>query len=183
VGHDEKDCRAYDLLHEISRYTYRIQGEVQQEGNAMQFNSPGRGNFNPRGGFKRRGSGGGMGRGQGHIICYNFAYPGHLERDYYNPCTTCSYYKSLEHVIEYCPMLLTKIQERRGGNQQVQLILEEPYREDPRGIVITRGGTSTREDKVNPEKTIEESRVIRVIEKTQLFDPREEKQTFEETRK
>jgi hypothetical protein len=25
VGHDEKDCRAYDLLHEISKDTYRIQ--------------------------------------------------------------------------------------------------------------------------------------------------------------
>jgi hypothetical protein len=34
VGHDEKDCRAYDLLHERSRDTYRIQGEMQQEGNA-----------------------------------------------------------------------------------------------------------------------------------------------------
>jgi hypothetical protein len=33
VGHYEKDCRAYDLIHEISRDTYRIQGEVQQEGN------------------------------------------------------------------------------------------------------------------------------------------------------
>jgi hypothetical protein len=35
VGHDEKDCRAYDLLHERSRDTDRIQGEVQQEGNTM----------------------------------------------------------------------------------------------------------------------------------------------------
>jgi hypothetical protein len=61
VGHDEKDCTAYDLLHEISRYIYKIQGEVQQEGNTMQYNSPGRGNFNPRGGFRGRGLGGGMG--------------------------------------------------------------------------------------------------------------------------
>jgi hypothetical protein len=54
MGHDEKDCRAYDLLHEISIDTYIIQGEVQQEGNTTQFNSPGRGNFNPRGGFRGR---------------------------------------------------------------------------------------------------------------------------------
>jgi len=33
VGHDEKDCRAYDLFHERSRDIYKIQGEVQQEGN------------------------------------------------------------------------------------------------------------------------------------------------------
>jgi hypothetical protein len=55
MGYDEKECRAYDLLHERSRDTYIIQGEVQQEGNTMQFNSPGRGNFNPHGGFKGRG--------------------------------------------------------------------------------------------------------------------------------
>jgi hypothetical protein len=51
VGHDEKGCRDYDLLHKRSRDTYIIQGEMQEEGNATQFNSPGRGNFNPRGGF------------------------------------------------------------------------------------------------------------------------------------
>jgi hypothetical protein len=33
VGHDKKDCRAYNLMHERSRDTYRIQGEAQQEGN------------------------------------------------------------------------------------------------------------------------------------------------------
>jgi hypothetical protein len=55
VGHDEKDYRDYDLLHERSRDTYRIQGEMQQEGNTTQFNSLGRGNFNPCGGFIGRG--------------------------------------------------------------------------------------------------------------------------------
>jgi hypothetical protein len=99
VGHDEKYCSAYDLLHEISRDTYRIQGEVQQEGNSTQFNSPGRGNFNPHGRFIGRGLGGGMGRGRGQIIFYNCTQPGHLERDCQNPCTTCSYYNSFEHVI------------------------------------------------------------------------------------
>jgi len=54
VGHDEKDCRAYDLMHEISRDTYRIQGEMQSEGKTGHFNSLGRGNFNPRGGFRGR---------------------------------------------------------------------------------------------------------------------------------
>jgi hypothetical protein len=36
---------------------------------------------------------------------------------------------------------------------------------------------------VTPGKTTEESRVRRVAEKTQVFDPRVEKQTFEEARK
>jgi hypothetical protein len=55
MGHDEKDCIAYDLLHERSRDIYKIQGELQQEGNTTQYNSPGRGKFNPRGGFRGRG--------------------------------------------------------------------------------------------------------------------------------
>jgi hypothetical protein len=38
-----------------------------------------------------------------------------------------------------------------------------------------RGGIATGEDRVTPEKTIEESGVRRAAEKTQLFDPREEK--------
>jgi hypothetical protein len=63
VGHDEKDCRAYDLMHERLRDTYIIQGEVQEEVNATQFNSPRRRNFNPSDGFRESGRGGGMGRG------------------------------------------------------------------------------------------------------------------------
>jgi hypothetical protein len=39
MGHDEKDCRAYDLMHERLRDTYIIQGEMQLEGNTAQFNS------------------------------------------------------------------------------------------------------------------------------------------------
>jgi hypothetical protein len=36
---------------------------------------------------------------------------------------------------------------------------------------------------VTPGKTTEESGVRRAIEKTQLFDPRKEKKTFEEARR
>jgi hypothetical protein len=61
--HDDRDCRAYDLMHERSRDVNKIQGEVQQEGNTMHYNSPGRGNFHPRGGFRGRGRAGGMGGG------------------------------------------------------------------------------------------------------------------------
>jgi hypothetical protein len=31
VGHDDRDCRAYDLMHERSRDIYKIQGEVHKE--------------------------------------------------------------------------------------------------------------------------------------------------------
>jgi hypothetical protein len=36
---------------------------------------------------------------------------------------------------------------------------------------------------VTPKKTTEGSRIRRAAEKTQLFDPRKEKQTFEEARR
>jgi hypothetical protein len=55
MGHDYWDCRAYELMHERSRDIYKIQGKVQQEGSTTQYNSLGRGNFNPRGGFRGRG--------------------------------------------------------------------------------------------------------------------------------
>jgi hypothetical protein len=33
IGNDDIDCRAFDLMHKISRDIYKIQGEVHQEGN------------------------------------------------------------------------------------------------------------------------------------------------------
>ena len=61
VGHDYRDCRAYNLMHEMSRDIFKIQGKLQQEGNIAQYDSLGRGNFNPCGGFKGRGRGRGGG--------------------------------------------------------------------------------------------------------------------------
>jgi hypothetical protein len=47
VGNDDRYCRAFDLMHERPRDIYQIQGEVHQEGNIAQYNSLGRGTFNP----------------------------------------------------------------------------------------------------------------------------------------
>jgi hypothetical protein len=80
-------------------------------------------------------------------------------------------------------VLLAKLQEKRGGNQQIQLIKAEPLGEDPRVVVITRGGIVTGEDKVTQGKTTEESRVRKDTKKTQTFDAKKEKQVFEEERK
>ena len=121
-----------------------------------------------------------MGRGQGQIICYKCTQLGHFTSNYQNPCTTCSYCNSFEHVIEYCLVLLAKLQERRGGNQQVQLILVEPCKEDPRVTFITRGGTIIGEDRVTLGKTAKGSGIIRDAEKAQLFIPRRDRHAFEE---
>jgi hypothetical protein len=54
MGHDDRDCRDYDLMHKRSRDIYKIQGKVQQEGHTTHYNSPGRGNFNPFYGSRSR---------------------------------------------------------------------------------------------------------------------------------
>jgi hypothetical protein len=77
-------------------------------------------------------------------------------------------------------VLLTKFQERQGPQQnpQVQLIYVEPHGEDPRVIVITRGGIVTEEDRATQGKTTEESGVKKFAEKTRVFDAKKEKQIF-----
>jgi hypothetical protein len=125
-----------------------------------------------------------MGQGRGQIIYYNYSQPGHLARDCQNPCTTCSYCNSFEHVIEEFPMLLAKIQERRGPqkNPQVQLIYAELRETYPRVIVITQGGASTGEYRTIKRKITEESGIRKDVEKTRAFDARKERKIFEEAR-
>jgi hypothetical protein len=65
----------------------------------------------------------------------------------------------------------------------VQLIYFEPCIEEPRVLVITRGGTTTGEDILTQGKTIEDSRIRKATEKTQTFDAKKERQIFEEARK
>jgi hypothetical protein len=48
---------------------------------------------------------------------------------------------------------------------------------------LNRGGIATGEDRVTPWKTTKQSEVGKAAEKTQEFDPKKEKQTFEEARK
>jgi hypothetical protein len=126
-----------------------------------------------------------MGQCQGHIICYKYAQPRHLARDCQNPCTNCSYCNSFEHVIEECPALLAKLQERRGPQQkpQVQLMYVEPRGEDPRVTIITIGGVVRGEDRLIQGKTTEDSGIRKAAEKTQTFDAKKERHIFEEERK
>jgi hypothetical protein len=112
-------------------------------------------------------------------------HPGHLARDFQNPCITCSYCNSFEHVIEDCPLLLAKLQERRGPqkNLQVQLIYDEPCREDPRFSIITQGGVATGEDRAAQGKIVDDHGVRKATENTPMFDAKKERHIFEEARK
>ncbi len=101
------------MIQDRHRDAYKIQGEIQRDCNDAQFNTPGRGSFTPHGGFRGRGRNIGLGGGSGQIIYYNCGQVEYLTRDCQNPCTTCKYCKSFHHVIEACPILLAKIQEKR----------------------------------------------------------------------
>lgn len=96
---------------------------------------------------------------------------------------TCNYCNALNHVIEDCPVLLAKVQEIRGGNAQIQKISAEVREEDPRVAVVTRGGATTGEDRITPGKNPDIPFLRRAPEKAPMFDPRQEKQTFEEARR
>jgi hypothetical protein len=81
-------------------------------------------------------------------------------------------------------MLLDKLQERRGPQQnpQVQLIYDEPRGTKPRVTVITRGGTATGEDRTTQRNITEELGIRKDEEKTQAFDGKKERRIFEEAR-
>jgi hypothetical protein len=65
----------------------------------------------------------------------------------------------------------------------VKLIYVEPCGEDPRVIVITRGGIVTEEERLTQGNTTEDSRIRKATQKTQIFDAKKGRQIFEEARK
>jgi hypothetical protein len=82
--------------------------------------------------------------------------------------------------------LLAKLQEKWGPQQnpQIQLIKEYPHGEDPRVVVITRGGTCYRRRQNDPRKNYRRIRSQESYEeKTQTFDAKKEKKMFEEARR
>lgn len=100
VGHEERDCRRYQLLMDESP-TYRMQAEVRSQDSALTI---------AQGGLQGRGRGwGGMGSGRGREqrIYYNCGGP----RDYTWDCTnptriSCTYCEQFDHELIDCPTLI-----------------------------------------------------------------------------
>ena len=110
MGHNEDECRSFDLMREQTYDTYRVQNYGQgYDGYGYRGSTSGRGNF------RGHGRGGIPGRGRGQVIFYNCNQVGHVSGDYHNPTTTCQYCRAVDHVIEKCPQLIAKIQERNGA--------------------------------------------------------------------
>jgi hypothetical protein len=190
VGHDEKDCHAFDLMRERTLDAYKIQEEnVTAEGGIPQYNTPRGFNQGGRGGFGRGRGCGGFGRGgRGPIICYNCNQPGHLARDFPNPCMTCMYCRALDHATKYCPQLIEKWQVRgnqnqhqtqhQNQNQNLQMIVVEEHDDQPRITVVTCGGMRTRPDVTEKGKGVEQW-IRKEVEPMPTFNPQKERETYQ----
>ena len=114
-------------------------------------------------------------------MCYNCNQAGHLARDYRNPTTTCRYCRAADHVIEQCPQLIAKIQERNSApTQNIQMIFVE-QRSAPAINVVTRSGATM--EVLNKEKQPTEAWVRKVPRKIPTVDVEREKETFMEAKR
>jgi hypothetical protein len=178
VGHDEKEFHAFDLMRECTVDAYKFQGEELEGGFSLHNTPIGGYHQGERGGL--RGSGrGGFCRRRGPIICYNCNKPRHLDRDYLNPYTTCTYCRVLDHVMEDFPQLIAKWQEKTNAN--VQMIVTKECDDTHKVASVTHGRTRTGSDVTDQGNRIHQW-VRTVADHTPLFDPRKEKETYQQER-
>jgi hypothetical protein len=122
MGHEDKDCRAFNLIREHTSYMYKIREENATIEVRGQYNNQIGSNQGNQGGFGRGQERENFERGErGPIICYNCNQPGHLAWDFQNPYITCTYCRVLEHATEDCPQLLEKWQSRGNQNQNLNI--------------------------------------------------------------
>ena len=132
------------------------------------------------GGLRGGGCGrGGFETGRGLVNCHNFQQPRQYARDCPHPSTTCMYYRATNHTTEYCPILLTKIHDKRNqNNQNVQWIAIETREDEGKKInIVARGGTKIGEYAANQNQN-QHQWVRKNTTPQQHLDVHKEKETF-----
>jgi len=116
-------------------------------------------------------------------VCYNCNQPGNLVRDCTDPCTMCKYCHATNHVIEECPQLMAKMQERRQPTNQpnTQNIFVERRTDEPQVQAVTQSGIATGDDR-GKATAIGAPWVRRDGKKQPPFDLIKERETFIEAR-
>jgi len=154
VGHDIHCYHVLDLMWEDISDTYHIQEGDVRKGDAQQYErldylTPmwGHGTLGWGQGLAMRGRGG-FGWGRGPIVCFNYGHLGNLMWYCIDPCTTCTYRKLLDHVINDFPLLVEKWWEKRGPN--VKMFVVEPQEDHPHMCIVTKGGTKIGMDMMKP---------------------------------
>ncbi len=175
MGHNEEECRSFNLMMKRTRDAYRVQANAQgNECYGYHGSTPVQGNF--------RGCGCGVipGRGCGQIIFYNCNQLGHVSRECQNLTTTCHYCRAVDHMIEACPWLIAKMQERNAApTQNIQMIVIEKQPISAINVVTRNGGTTELKNKC---KELDRAWIRKTPEKVPDFDVRREKDTFMEAR-
>lgn len=109
VGHDELNYHSYELMKKDPYIRMQAKNRPQNLGaGAVCRGLQG----------QVRGSRGGYGRGRGQIICYNYGEESHFTHDYQNLThPSYQYCRKFDHVIKDCPILMTKMQEKKIHTQ------------------------------------------------------------------
>ena len=84
---------------------------------------------------------------------------------------TCKYRKSFDHVIEECPILMAKMQEKMNQQptQNIHMMTVERRIEEPKINIGNRSGVATGSDKEDEKKESENAWVIKIVEKAPIF--------------
>jgi hypothetical protein len=187
VGHEEKDCRAFDLLRERTSDIYRIQEENTGAWMGVVCSITLR-EVSIRGTKKILAEAEVEGilveededRLSVITVINQDTWP-EISRTL---CTMCTYCRALDHATEDCPQLVAKWQARGNPNQNlhqnqnVQMISVEKCSEGPKITIVTCGGARTGVDMETQGNQIEQW-VRKSAGPMPAFNPQQEKETYQ----